>query len=118
MILAIIGIAAQLFGWWRDFTKTKEANALGIKEKNWLYKDKAGMMDVKKAIFLCFGIEYGVAIGAYFFTEGFKNAEQSSSAGWYAFGCVLISFGLFHFIYSLQSAKAINYLKTQQRKVF
>lgn len=109
-ILAIAGVATQIFGWFMDFKWTKEGNKIGIKEKNWLFRGKGGNLDVKKAIFLGFGIEYGVAIGAYFLANGFQTAEQGPT-GWHAFGCTLISFGVFHYIYSLKSKKAIRYRK-------
>lgn len=114
MILAIIGIAVQAFGWFRDFTKTKEGISIGLKEGNKMFRNKDGSLNVMKAVLLGIGLEYGIAIGAYFFTEALKNSEQSSQAGWYAFGCVLIGFGVMHFIASLKWAKLINYAKTQR----
>lgn len=111
ILIAIAGMAAQVYGWFRDFTKTKEANAIGIPEKNWMFRGKGGNMDVKKAIIIGLGIEYGVAIAAYFLTETFKNPDQWKYAGFGAFALTLIGFGIMHYAYSLVSDKAIKYRK-------
>lgn len=115
MILAIISIAAQVITWLFDYKETKAGIALGVaKEKNWLFRNDDGTLNVTKAIIIGFGIEYGVAIGAYFFTNAFKNAEQSVDAGWYAFGCVLIGFAVWHLVAALKWDKAIKYAKDQR----
>lgn len=88
-VIFILGTLAHTYVKWLDIKSSREFTTLGIKEKNWLFKDKDGWFSEWRA-WIGVGVVTAIVASAFF---GFDADPEQSWQPWYSVFGYMISAG-------------------------